>query len=85
MAEGMALVEPGEEIALEGPSSNPLRRWSQALHSRVWDNETQQASAATGEVQICYPENLFTLEDSTLWSSVPRELVQSPAPASPRL
>lgn len=65
-AEGMALIEPGEEIALEGPDSSPLRRQGQALHSSVcWDNETQQASAGIEEVQICCNENLFTFKDST--------------------
>lgn len=65
-AEEMALVEPGEEMALEGLDSSPPRRWAQALHNRVWwDNETQQAPAATGEVHICSAENLFTFQAGT--------------------
>jgi len=62
----MGLVEPGEEIALGGPDSSPLRRWNQALHSSAWwEDERQQASAGTGEVQTGYKGNLFTFKDST--------------------
>ena len=61
----MGLVEPGEEIALGGPDSSPLRRWSQALHSSVWwEDERQQASVGIGEVQTGCKENLFTFKGS---------------------
>ena len=87
-AEGAQLVQPGEGKTLGEPSRSlpvpvgrVLRRWSQALHTVVYDGKTRDNRHEMKEPRFLLDirKTFFSVRIIRQWNRLPRKTVPSPS------